>query len=200
MPNKHNADCRHHIPKMKFKVANWPAYEAGFRRRGSLILWVTEDVMEAWNAVPRSTPGGQQVYSDSAIEANLMLRGAFHLPLRQTEGLMGSVFELMGVDLPVQTAKVRELRGGIPTMTADGYHILRPAPAVSGFFFASGCNVAGLSISPTVGEALATWIVDGKPPMDLSPMALKSFQDKTWSEEQLIREAAWQYRHFYGAA
>ena len=76
MPNKHNADCRHHIPKMKFKLTTWPAYEAGLRRRASLTLWVTEDVMEAWNAVPRSTPGGQPVYSDSAIEANLMLRGA----------------------------------------------------------------------------------------------------------------------------
>src|SRR6266567_8433799 len=76
--------------------------------------------------------------------------------------------------LPVlQTAKVREFRGGIPTMTADGHHILGPAPAVNGFFFASGCNVAGLSISPTVGEALAAWIVDGKPTVDISPMALE---------------------------
>ena len=99
----------------------------------------------------------------------------------------------------LQTAKVREFRGGIPTMTADGHHILGPAPAVNGFFFASGCNVAGLSISPTVGEALAAWIVDGKQPMDLSPMAPERFQDKTLSEEQLRREAAWQYRHFYGA-
>src|SRR5581483_4984300 len=63
--------------------------------------------------------------------------------------------------LPVlQTAKVREFRGGIPTMTADGHHILGPAPGVTGFHFASGCNVAGLSISPAVGEVLAAWIVD----------------------------------------
>ena len=102
--------------------------------------------------------------------------------------------------LPIlQTAQVREFRGGIPTMTADGHHILGPAPGVEGFYFASGCNVAGLSISPTVGEALATWIVDGKPPVDLSPMSCMRFQDKSWSEAQLQREPAWQYRHFYGA-
>ena len=100
----------------------------------------------------------------------------------------------------LQTAKVREFRGGIPTMTADGQHILGPAPAVDGFFFASGCNVAGLSISPAVGEALAAWIVDGKPPMDLSPMSPSRFKDQAWSEEQLRLESAWQYRHFYGAA
>lgn len=98
----------------------------------------------------------------------------------------------------LQTAKVREFRGGIPTMTADGHHILGPAAGVTGFYFASGCNVAGLSISPTVGEALAAWIVDGKPPVDLSPMSVMRFKDQSWSEEQLERDAAWQYRHFYG--
>jgi glycine/D-amino acid oxidase-like deaminating enzyme len=102
--------------------------------------------------------------------------------------------------IPVlETAKVREFRGGIPTMTADGHHILGPAPGVDGFYFASGCNVAGLSISPTVGEALAAWIVDGKPPWNLSPMSVERFRDKTWDEARLQREAAWQYRHFYGA-
>jgi glycine/D-amino acid oxidase-like deaminating enzyme len=102
--------------------------------------------------------------------------------------------------LPIlQTAKLREFRGGIPTMTADGHHILGPAPGATGFHFASGCNVAGLSISPTVGEALATWIVDGKPPIDLSPMSVTRFKNQSWSEAQLEGEAAWQYRHFYGA-
>ena len=42
MPHKHNADRRHHIPKMSFKVQNWPAYEAGLRGRGSLTLWIEE--------------------------------------------------------------------------------------------------------------------------------------------------------------
>jgi len=115
--------------------------------------------------------------------------------------VLRSAADEVKAQIPIlQTAKVREFRGGIPTMTADGQHILGPVPAVDGFFFASGCNVAGLSISPTVGEALAAWIVDGNPPVDLSPMTLARFEDKTWSEEQLRREAAWQYRHFYGAA
>ena len=102
--------------------------------------------------------------------------------------------------LPVlQEAKVRELRGGIPTMTADGHHVLGPAPGAEGFFFASGCNVAGLSISPRIGEALAAWIVDGKPPWDLTPMSVERFRDKAWDEDELRRKSAWQYRHFYGA-
>lgn len=102
--------------------------------------------------------------------------------------------------LPVlRSAKVRQHRAGLPTITADGQYIVGPAPAAAGFFFASGCNVAGLSISPALGDALAAWIVDGKPPLDLSSMSVARFAGATWSETDLRAQAAWQYRHFYGA-
>ncbi|MEH6580234.1 MAG: IS5 family transposase [Amphritea sp.] len=100
MPNKHNAARRHHIPKMKFKVTNWPEYEAGLRQRGSITLWVTDEAIANWQAAPRLTPGGQARYSDTAIETGLMLRLAFHLPLRQTEGFMRSIADLL--DLPIE--------------------------------------------------------------------------------------------------
>src|ERR1017187_438468 len=97
MPNKHNASRRHHIPKMKFRVKNWAEYDAGLRRRGGLTLWLTPEVLDGWNAARRTTPGGQSSYSELAIETGMMLRLAFHLALRQTEGLMTSIFGLMGV-------------------------------------------------------------------------------------------------------
>ena len=96
-------------------------------------------------------------------------------------------------------AGVREHRGGLPTMTADGQHLVGPAPAAGGFFVAGGCNVAGLSISPAIGEALAAWIVDGAPPLDLEPLSIARFRAEAIPQEQLERDAAWQYRHFYGA-
>jgi hypothetical protein len=40
MPHKHDADRRHHIPKMKFKAGNWPEYEVRLRRRGSLTFFL----------------------------------------------------------------------------------------------------------------------------------------------------------------
>src|SRR3954451_4542602 len=101
MPNKHNDARRHHIPKMRYRVTNWAACEAGLRRRGSLTLWVSEDVIAGWRAAPRTTPGGQARYSDVAIETAVMVRLVFHQPLRQTEGLLRSLLDLMGVDLPV---------------------------------------------------------------------------------------------------
>ena len=38
MPFKHNAPRRHRIPKTRYRVQNWPAYEAGLKRRGDLTI------------------------------------------------------------------------------------------------------------------------------------------------------------------
>jgi hypothetical protein len=101
MPFKHNATCGHHIGKMKFKVTNWQEYEAGLRRRGSLTLWLTPEAIAMWIAPRRTTRGGQPRYSDLAIETALTLSLVFGLRLRQTEGLLGSVLQLMALDLAV---------------------------------------------------------------------------------------------------
>jgi Transposase DDE domain len=96
MPHKHNADRRHHNPKMSFKVQNWPEYETGLRRRGSLTLWIEDAALESWQICG---PGGQARYSDTAVQTSLMRRAAFKLPLRQTEDLMASVLTLMDLTL-----------------------------------------------------------------------------------------------------
>lgn len=98
MPNKHNADRRHHIPKMSFKVQNWPEYEAGLRRRGSLTLWIEENALDQWQSIG---PNGQARYRCVAIQTCLMLRAAFKMALRQTEGLMESVLTLMNLTISV---------------------------------------------------------------------------------------------------
>ena len=101
MPFKLNADRRHHIPKQRFKVTNWRDYDASLRQRGSLTVWVTREAIAAWTAAPRTTRGGQPIYAPLAILTALTLRAAFRLALRQTEGLIGSVIRLLGLDLAV---------------------------------------------------------------------------------------------------
>jgi len=101
MPHKHNAARRHLIGKMKFKVTNWAEYEAGLRRRGSLTLWITPEALSGWAAPRRKTRGGQPRYSDLTIETTLMLGMVFGLRLRQSEGLLRSVLDMMALDLPV---------------------------------------------------------------------------------------------------
>jgi hypothetical protein len=79
MPFKFNTTRRHRIPKARYRVRNWPAYEAGLRRRGDLTLWIDEAAVAGWQAPRRNTPGGQAIYSDLAIEMVLMLRLVFPL-------------------------------------------------------------------------------------------------------------------------
>src|SRR4051794_41541330 len=99
VPFKLNQDRRHHIPRQQRTVTNWPAYDASLRQRGSLTVWVTDEAITAWKAEPRRTRGGQPWYSELAILTALTLRAVFRLALRQTEGLIGSVIHLLGLDL-----------------------------------------------------------------------------------------------------
>src|ERR1051325_4435946 len=100
MPFKANADRRHRIPKQRRRVTNWAEYDAALRQRGSLTVWFTEAAIAAWHAEPRTTPGGQPPYSSLAILTGLTLKAVFRLALRQTEGLIGSIIRLLGLDLP----------------------------------------------------------------------------------------------------
>jgi hypothetical protein len=101
MPFKANASRRHHIPKQRHRIRNWAEYDAGLRARGSLTVWFTPEAVARWRAETRTAPGGQHLYSDLAITTALTLRALFRLPLRQTEGLVGSIVQLLGVELAV---------------------------------------------------------------------------------------------------
>ena len=101
MPFKLNQHRRRHIPKQSRKVMNWREYDASLRQRGSLTVWFTDDAIEGWRAQPRTTQGGQPSYSSLAILTALTLKAVFHLALRQTEGLIGSVIGLLGLTLAV---------------------------------------------------------------------------------------------------
>ncbi len=87
--------------KSRYRIGNWPEYEAGLRRRGDLTVWLSEDAIDSWREPPSGKPGGQRTYANIAIEAALTIRMIFHLPLRQTEGFLRSLAGLLQVDLPI---------------------------------------------------------------------------------------------------
>jgi len=129
VPFKANTARRHHIPKQRHKVTNWAAYDAALRQRGSLTVWFTEDAIAAWRAVPRTTPGGQPHYSALAITTALTLRAVFRLALRQTEGLIGSILHLLGLELAVPDHTTLSRRAGTlevprPRPTGEPVHLL----------------------------------------------------------------------------
>ncbi|MBK1660827.1 IS5 family transposase [Paracraurococcus ruber] len=119
MPFKVNADRRHHIPAQQHRVKNWGEYDAGLRARGSLTVWFTAEAIEAWRGAPCTTRGGQPCYSDLAITTALTLRAVSRLPLRQTEGLISSVLQLLDLDLPVPDHTTLSRR-------AETLEVLRP--------------------------------------------------------------------------
>ncbi len=85
--------------KTKYRVANWSEYERGLIQRGNVTIWLSPKAVTSWKPARDGRRGGQLKYSDLAIETALTLRLVFHLPLRQTEGFLNSVFKLMDVDL-----------------------------------------------------------------------------------------------------
>jgi len=90
-----------HTKKAVYRVRNWRQYNQALVRRGSLTVWVDEQALDAWAYQGPAQWGGQYIYSDAAIQCLLTLRAVFHLPLRATQGMARSLFELMGLDLDV---------------------------------------------------------------------------------------------------
>ncbi|KPU83857.1 transposase, partial [Marinosulfonomonas sp. PRT-SC04] len=111
MPHKFNADHRDKIPKKKYRVTNWTAYNEGLRQRGDLTVWISEDALDLWSPPRRTTRGGQRRYSDLAIELCLTLGLVFNQPLRQTQGLMRSIAKLLRVNISVPDFSTLSRRG-----------------------------------------------------------------------------------------
>jgi 4-methylaminobutanoate oxidase (formaldehyde-forming) len=65
------------------------------------------------------------------------------------------------------TAPVRRHVNGPESFTPDGRFLLGETPECRNFFVAAGFNSIGIASGGGAGKALAEWIVDGEPPMDL---------------------------------
>jgi hypothetical protein len=87
--------------KATYRIRNGAEYDRALVRRGSLTVWVDQESLDAWNHQGPPRWGARFVYSDTAIRCLLTLRAVFHLPLRATQGMARSVFDLMGLDLEV---------------------------------------------------------------------------------------------------
>ena len=103
---------RYRYAESRYRVRNWPEYEAGLRRRGDLTIWFSEVAFNSWQEPPGGKPGGQRIYAKIVIETALTLRIIFHIQLRQTEGLLHSLGQMLQMELPIpdHTALSRRLQ------------------------------------------------------------------------------------------
>ena len=146
-------------------------------------------------------------------KGGLMLGGYEPDPLQMDPAEMPAGFEVKDLELDLEVLRrlarsveaqfpvfrdvaIQEHRGGLPTMTADGGHVLGPAPDVPGLWIIGGCCVGGLTTAPTLGALLAGWIVDGQASMDLSSMA-PGRQAVALPERELAERCRLQYAHHY---
>ena len=87
--------------KRQYRIRNWSDYNKALIQRGSLTLWIDSRSTNTW--LDGSCPerrGRRRTYTDCAILCALLLREAYHLPLRSTQGLVRSVLRLMRLPLP----------------------------------------------------------------------------------------------------
>lgn len=96
----------------------------------------------------------------------------------------------------LQDAPLQTYRGGLPTMTADGKHIVGPVPGAEGFYTATGCIVGGLSISPGMGENLAQLILTGTSDIPLDIYSIARFAPD-FDEAALVEACVDAYAHHY---
>ena len=93
---------KHKKTDTKYRLRNWKDYNESLVKRGSLTVWLSEDVAVVWRAQGRTGKRGHpQQYTETAILMMATLQEVYHLPLRQTEGFLRSLFELLKLDLTV---------------------------------------------------------------------------------------------------
>ncbi len=95
--------------------------------------------------------------------------------------------------------RVAEHRGGLPTLTLDDRYLAGPLPGVAGGWVMSGCCVGGLSVSPALGEAMAEWILDGAPALDLADVSTGRFAGRDLDETELRARCREAYATHYRA-
>ena len=88
------------------------------------------------------------------------------------------VLELSMNRVPVlQDTGIRTFFNGPESYSHDGRFTLGEAPDLKGYYVLAGVNSTGIQSGPGAGKALADWIMQGHPPMDLAEMDPARIED-----------------------
>ncbi|MEM8972561.1 MAG: FAD-dependent oxidoreductase [Pseudomonadota bacterium] len=75
----------------------------------------------------------------------------------------------------LETAEVRMLLNGPESFTLDNSFLLGEAPELPGFYLCCGMNSVGMASGGGAGRALAEWIIEGAPSLDLTSVDVRRF-------------------------
>ncbi len=106
----------------------------------------------------------------------------------------------------LEGAEVRQLLNGPESFTPDNQFILGEAPEVRRFYVGAGFNSAGIASAGGAGRALAEWIIEGRPAVDLWPVDIRRFArshgNERWLRDRVVESPglhyamAWPFREF----
>ncbi len=184
---------------------------------GSHQLLITEPIPGVGPEFPIARVIDANVYVRHE-RGGLMLGGYESDPLQVDVGALPPSFEIAELPLDIEVLwrlarsvsdqfpifqdpaiRIAEHRGGLPTLTTDDRYLVGPLPGVPGAWVMSGCCVGGLSDSPALGEAVAEWIVDGAPALDLSEISTARFAGRDLDEGELRERCRRAYATHYRA-
>jgi len=98
----------------------------------------------------------------------------------------------------VETAQIHLLLNGPESFTPDGHFVMGEAPGLRRYFVAAGFNSGGIANAGGAGQALAEWIVEGHPTMDLWAVDIRRFApfhgDVTFLAERMREVPGLHYR------
>ena len=75
----------------------------------------------------------------------------------------------------LETAEIKTFMNGPESFTPDNNFIMGEAPELKNFYVAAGFNSIGIASGGGAGRALAEWIVNGEPTLDLWPVDIRRF-------------------------
>lgn len=90
------------MSKKTYRVRNWKEYNQNLVQRGSITLWISEEILEQWRSPTKTGKRGRpEEYPDTVILCALHLKALYHLPFRATEGFLGSILKLLRIERQV---------------------------------------------------------------------------------------------------
>src|SRR5207248_9295735 len=103
MPNKYPKKKGWNVPKQKHKLQNWPDYNDALRQRGAIEIWISAEAINNWYEPNRVYDRSEErrVGKECRIIRCHEVRKENKLPLRQCEGFIKTIFNLMNLDITV---------------------------------------------------------------------------------------------------
>ena len=76
---------------------DWAKYNRNLVNRGSITFWLHKECLDSW--ISKSGRKGRPSFSTSVIQAGLIIKAVYNLPLRSLQGFLGSILMFLQVDL-----------------------------------------------------------------------------------------------------